>query len=247
MEEDIKMTSNPMVRNPQVKEIILDSAPMTISGAIGKTFILLGIVLICGALSWNMCAQGYSDRANLLMIASAIGGFILAMIAFFKPKTSPITAPAYAICEGALVGVVSYMYNSLYNGIVVNALLITLLALFSMLLLYRTRVIQATENFRKVIITSTCAIAIFYFVGFIAGLLGHPMTIFNGGLYGIIITAVICVIAALNFILDFDFVERGNNMLPDYFEWYSGLSLLVTVVWLYFEILRLLAQLNRRN
>ena len=241
------MTSNPMVRNSRVEETILDSAPMTVSGSVNKTLLLVGVVVLCAYASWYMCAQGYSDRANLLMIVSSIAGFILALIAFFKPKTAPITAPAYAICEGLLVGAVSFAYNSLYEGIVVNAVIITLLALLSMLFLYKTRIIQATEKFRKVIFTATLAVAIFYFVGFIGALIGHPMTVFNGGIYGIGISLVICAIAAFNFILDFDFVERGEGRLPDYFEWYAGLSLLVTVIWLYFEILRLLAQLNRRN
>ena len=241
------MTSNPMVRNPQVDEIVLENAPMTVSGAVNKTMILVGIVVLTAFFGWSVCAKGYADRVNLMMIVSSVAGFILAMIAFFKPKTAPLTAPAYAICEGLLVGAVSFAYNSLYSGIVVNAIAITIVALLSMLLLYKTKIIQATETFRKVIFTATVAIAIFYFVGFIGALIGHPMTIFNGGIYGIGISLVICVVAALNFILDFDFVERGQNRLPDYFEWYSGLSLLVTVIWLYFEILRLLAQLNRRN
>lgn len=241
------MTSNPMVRNTRVEETVLDSAPMTISGSINKTLILLGMVVICAILSWVLCAQGYTDRAYLLMMLSSIGGLILALIAFFKPTTSPVTAPAYAICEGFLVGAISFQYNSLYGGIVVNAVVLTLLALLSMLFLYKTKVIQATSTFRKVIIVSTWAIAIFYLVGFIGALLGHPMTIFNGGIYGIVISLVICVIAALNFILDFDFIERGNYKRPDYFEWYAGLTLLITVIWLYLEILRLLAQLNRRN
>lgn len=241
------MTSNPMVRNPQVEETILDSAPMTASGAVNKTLLLLGAVVICAYLSWMMCAQGYTDRAYMLMIASSIGGLILALIAFFKPKTSPVTAPAYAICEGLLVGAVSYAYNSLYNGIVVNAVGITLVTLLAMLFLYKTKVIQATPTFRKVITTATMAVFIFYIAGFIGALIGHPMTVFNGGIYGIVISVVICGIAAFNFILDFDFIEQGDGRLPDYFEWYAGLSLLVTVIWLYFEILRLLAQLNRRN
>ena len=241
------MTSNPMVNREIDNEAVFDTAPMTISGSINKTLLLTGIVIICAALSWMMCTQGYTDRAYLLMILSSIGGLILAMIAFFKPTTSPVTAPAYAICEGFLVGAVSFQYASLYEGIVINAVTITLLALLSMLFLYKTKVIQATEKFRKVIFVSTLAIAIFYLVGFIAALLGHPMTVFNGGIYGIGLSLVICVIAALNFILDFDFIEKGEGRLPDYFEWYAGLSLLVTVIWLYFEILRLLAQLNRRN
>ena len=145
------------------------------------------------------------------------------------------------------MGSVSFAYNQFYSGIIPQAAGITLLVLFTMLFLYKARVLQATEKFRKVIMTATFAIAIYYLVAIVAGFLGHPMTTF-GTPVGIVISLVICAIAAFNFILDFDFVEKASNSLvPDYFEWYSGLTLLVTVIWLYFEILRLLAQLNRRN
>lgn len=241
------MTSNPMVRDSVAENVILDSVPMTIQGAVNKTLILVGIVAVVAYFTWQLCATGLSDRAYLLMIAGAIAGLILAIITSFNPKVSNITSPAYAICEGIVVGAISFAYNALYSGIVVNALIATFIALFTMLLLYKARILQATPTFRRVIITSTIAIAIFYLVGFIGALLGHPMTIFNGGIVGIVVSAVICVIAALNFILDFDFIERGNERLPKYFEWYGGFALLVTVVWLYLEILRLLAQLNSRR
>lgn len=242
------MTSNPMLNSRVTENVIFDSKPMTQSGAINKTLVLLAIVVIAALGTWDICAKGLTDKAYMLTTVSAVAGLVLAVITSFNPKASPITAPAYAVCEGLLVGTISYMYNSMYGGIVLNAVSITLLALFSMLFLYRTKVIQATDTFRKVIFTSTVAIAIFYLAGFIGALIGHPMTIFNGGALGIGVSLVICVIAALNFILDFDFIERGaNHGLPDYFEWYGAFGLLVTVIWLYLELLRLLAQLNRRN
>ena len=242
------MTSNPMLNSRVQENVILDSKPMTVQGAVNKTLILLAVVVLSSIYTWYLCATGFADKASLLSIVGAIAGCILAIITSFNPKASKYTAPAYAICEGLLVGAVSFMYNVAYNGIVVNAVGITFLALFAMLLLYKSRIIQATPTFRKVILISTIAIAIFYLAGFIGALLGHPMTIFNGSMIGIVVSLVICVIAALNFVLDFDFIEQGsNNNLPDYFEWYGGFALLVTVIWLYFEILRLLAQLSRRD
>ena len=242
------MTSNPMLNSRVQENVILDSKPMTVQGAVNKTLILLAVVVLSSIYTWYLCATGFADKASLLSIVGAIAGFILAIITSFNPKASKYTAPAYAICEGLLVGAVSFMYNVAYNGIVVNAVGITFLALFAMLLLYKSRIIQATPTFRKVILISTIAIAIFYLAGFIGALLGHPMTIFNGSMIGIVVSLVICVIAALNFVLDFDFIEQdSNNNLPDYFEWYGGFALLVTVIWLYFEILRLLAQLSRRD
>ena len=242
------MSSNPMIKSNIQENVILEGKPMTIQGAINKTLILTGIVALSALYTWNMCAQGFADKASLMMIVSSIAGLILAIITSFNPKASPITAPAYALCEGLLVGSVSYAYASLYEGIVVNAVTITLITLLSMLLLYKTKTIQATPTFRKIIFTSTIAIAIFYFIGFIGALLGHPMTIFNGSFIGIGVSLLICAIAAFNFILDFDFIEQGQNRnLPEYFEWYGGFALLVTLIWLYFEILRLLAQLSRRD
>lgn len=242
------MSSNPMLKTNVAESVILEGKPMTISGAINKTGILLGIVVLVAVYAWSLCAGGYADKANMLLIRGSIAGLILAIIASFNPKSSPITAPAYAICEGFVVGVISYAYGSMFDGIVQNALGLTILALFAMLFLYKTKVIQATPTFRKVIFISTLAIAIFYLAGFIGALLGHPMTIFNGGMLGIGVSLLICAIAAFNFIMDFDFIEQGErNMLPEYFEWYGGFALLVTLVWLYLEILRLLAQMNRRN
>lgn len=242
------MSNNPMTRVNVSENIILEGKPMTISGAINKTMLLLGIVILVAMYTWNLCANGFSDKASIFLIGGIIAGLILAVITSFKPNVSPITAPAYALCEGLAVGIISYYYGSMYSGIIQNAIGITILALFSMLFLYKTKMIQATPTFRKVIFTSTVAIAIFYFVGFIGALLGHPMTIFNGGLLGIGVSLLICAIAAFNFIIDFDFIEQSEkNMLPSYFEWYGGFTLLVTLIWLYLEVLRLLAQFSRRD
>ena len=239
------MTSNPMLRANVAENVMLDSKPMTIQGAVNKTLILVAIVIGCAFGTWNICAQGFMDKGFLLM---KVAGLILAIITCFKPKVSKITAPAYAVCEGLLVGTISYLYNQAFDGIVVNALAITILALVVMLFMYQQRIITATPLFKKVIFISTAAIAIFYLVGFIGALLGHPMTIFNGGLIGIGVSLVICAVAAFNFIIDFDFIEQGErNNIPDYFEWYGAFGLLVTLVWLYLELLRLLAQLSRRR
>lgn len=241
------MSSNPMIKK-EINGISLeDSRPMNISGAISKTFILLCIVVVTALYSWNLCSNGFSDKANLFLIIGAISGLILAIITAFKPSASPTTAPIYAICEGLVVGAISFSYGSMYDGIVMNAISITLLALFVMLGLYKAKILQATPAFKKVVFISTLAIMIFYLAGFIGALMGHPMTIFNGGILGICLSAGICIIAALNFVTDFDFIERGDGNLPSYFEWYGAFTLLVTLIWLYLEVLRLLAQLSRRD
>lgn len=246
------MSSNPMFKTQNFssngENIALESKPMTAQGAVNKTLILLGIVVVSAIYTWFLTSNGYYDKALLFIKAGAIAGFVLAIVTAFKPQYSNMTAPAYAICEGFALGGISKIYASMYEGIVINAIGITVLALFSMLALYKARVIQATPLFKKIIFTSTLAIGIFYLVGFIASLLGHSMTIFNGGIVGIIISLVFCAIAAFNFIIDFDFIENGEkNLLPCHYEWYGAFSLLVTLIWLYLEVLKLLAQLNKRR
>ena len=242
------MTSNPMFRT-EIREDALElDKPMTAQGAIAKTFLFLVIAMISGAYTWALCLKGYADKVGLLVTVSAVVGLILAFVTTFKPRTANITGSVYALCEGVVLGGVSFMYESVYNGIVLQAIGITIIALLSMLFLYSTKIIKATETFRKVVITSTMAIMIYYLITFVMSLLGHPATIFNGGLVGIGISLIFCVIACLNFILDFDFIENGaNSGAPSYYEWYGAFGLMVTIVWLYLEVLRLLAQLNRRN
>lgn len=242
------MSGNPML-NPKVFEnVILDAKPMTISGAINKTIILLALVIISAIGTWNICLNGFMDKASMLTMGGVISALILGIISFSNPKVSPITAPAFAICEGLAIGAISFQYARLYDGIIINAFTITILSMLTMLFLYKTKMIVATPTFKKVIVTSTIAIMIFYIAGIIGALIGHPMTIFNGSIIGIGVSLLFCVIASLNFILDFDFIENGEkNLLPDYFEWYGGLSLLITLIWLYLEVLRLLAQLSQKD
>lgn len=240
---------NPMLnikRDVREEELNI-SKNATISGTVNKSLILLTIVAFVAYYSWNLCLNGFADKAMLLTVISAIAGLILALITSFKPHVSNITAPVYALCEGVLVGTVSFSYGALYNGIVLNAICLTFICLFSMLFLYKTGLIKATSRFKQIIITSTIAVAIFYGVIFIASLFGVHTNIFGTNL-GIGISIAICAIAAFNYIIDFDLIERTiNENYPDYFEWYNGFALLVTTIWLYFELLRLLAQLNSKR
>lgn len=242
------MSSNPMIKSGIIENAIPDEHPMTAQGAVTKTLIL-SLILLFGAWGgWYLSAEGFTDKAYLISFSSILFAFILALATSFKPACSPVAAPFYALFEGLALGSLSYIYNSLYDGIVSNAFGITLATLFGMLLLYKTKVIQATETFRAVIFTATFGVAIFYLVLFIAMLFGHPINVFNGSPLGITISVIICIVAALNFILDFDFIDKAEEYsLPKYYEWYGGLCLMVTIVWLYLEILKLLAQLSKRN
>ncbi len=243
------MTSNPMTQSNIYEGAVLDGEPMTVSGAINKTIALLLITFATGVFSWTQAFNGYMDKVVMLMWVGIIAGLILAIIMRFKPQNAKILSVGYAVCEGLAIGGVSAMYEMQLKGIVANAALITFLTLFMMLFLYKTGIIKATETFKKVIFTATASIMVFYLVSIVISFFNQNfITVWNTGLLGIGLSIAFCAVAALNFILDFNFIEEGaRNMVPKYFEWFGAFSLLVTIVWLYLELLRLLAQLSKNR
>lgn len=243
------MTSNPMTQEKIYDGAVLDGEPMTVSGAVNKTIILLLITFAVGVFSWTQAFNGYMDKVIMLMWGGIIAGFILAIIMRFKPQNAKVLSVAYAVCEGLAIGGLSAMYEMQLKGIVANAALITFLTLFMMLMLYKTGIIRATDTFKKVIFTATASIMVFYLVSIVISFFSpNFISIWNTGMLGIVLSVVFCAVAALNFILDFDFIEQGaRNMAPKYFEWFGAFSLLVTIVWLYLELLRLLAQLSKNR
>jgi uncharacterized YccA/Bax inhibitor family protein len=219
------------------------SEHMTVSGAVNKSLIL-GAILIGTAFFAAI------NPNPMLMWIGIIGGLISVLVASFRPTTAPIAAPLYAVFEGLALGTISIMFAKyIHPSIVMNAILLTMLALFSMLILYRTGVIKATERFRSIVMTATGAIAILYLVNMMLGLFGiHIPYLHQGGPIGIGISLVIVGIASMNLILDFDQFEKGEAyQAPKYMEWMASLGLLVTLVWLYIEILRLLAMFSGRD
>lgn len=214
---------------------------MTVAGTINKTGILFLILLLGASISWYAPSQ-------LFVWGGAIGGFILAMVTIFKKEWSPITAPIYAGLEGLFLGAVSVMYEQAYGGIVFNAVLLTLGVFAAMLTAYRTGLIQVTERFRTGVVAATGGIVLVYLASFVLGFFGINISLIHGtGLMGIGFSLIIVGVAALNLALDFDMIEKGARAkAPKYFEWYTSFGLMVTLVWLYLEILRLLAKLQRR-
>lgn len=224
--------------------------PMTVNGAINKTFILFGCLLLSAMYTWNLLVNGFTDKALGLCFGGAIVGFILALVlSFSNARGAKFLAPAYAVAEGFFVGGISALFEASYSGIVFQAVTATFAALVSMLLLYRLNVIRATEKFRSVLFISTLSVALIYLIQIVASLFGRGIPqIFTSSSIGIGFSLIVVAIAALNLILDFDFIERGaNNMLEKKYEWYGAFGLMVTLVWLYLEILRLLAKLNSRD
>lgn len=242
--------SNPVLNEKFLEnERVLQGEPMSINGSISKSFILFGILLVAAAYTWFLMASGYTDMAGMLAVGGAIAGFILALIIIFTRKAMHVLTPLYAICEGFFVGGISVMFEASYSGIVFQAVTATFAAVFSMLALYRTGLIRATEKFRSVILISTMSIAVIYLIQIIASFFGRGIPqIFTSSNLGILFSLFVVAIAALNLILDFDFIERGSQaMLEKQYEWYGAFGLMVTVVWLYIELLKLLAKLNSRR
>ncbi len=240
--------SNPILNDNRFneQERILEGMPMTINGTIQITA-FLGLLLICAAsFVWSRISAGYTDMGMMLTGGGFIVGFILALIISFT--RNKILIPIYAVCEGCALGGLSAILEAQFPGIVIQAVAGTFAALFTMLALYKMRLIQATDKFRSVIFISTASIAAVYLVDIIGSFFGlHVPLINSSSAGGIAITLLIVVIAALNLILDFEFIEKGEQMmLPKDFEWYGAFGLMVTLVWLYVEILRLLSKINRR-
>ena len=221
--------------------------PMTISGAVNKTGILLICAVATAIWSWNRFLDSPQTALPLLAIG-AIGGFIVALVTIFKKEWSPMTAPLYALLEGLVMGSVSAMYEMRLHGIVIQAVGLTFGVLFALLLAYRSGLIRATENFKLGIVAATGGIALFYLLQFALGFFGIHFAAVNGsGTIGIGFSLFVVVIAALNLVLDFDFIERGAEArAPKYMEWYAAFGLMVTLIWLYLEILRLLSKTRRR-
>ena len=220
------------------------SEKMTINGTVNKTAISLFLLVGTGYMTFTSINPG-------LLIGCGIGGFVVAIITVFKKQWAPITVPIYAILEGGLLGGISFMYNSLYDGIVTNAIFLTVGILLSLLTAYRSGYIKATENFKLGVFAATGGIAIGYLINFVMGFFGSSMGIMqidNASPMSIGFSLIVVIIAALNLVLDFDFIEEGAEKgAPKYMEWYGAFGLLVTLIWLYLEILRLLAKLNSRR
>lgn len=219
---------------------------MTIQGTVNKSFILIGLIIFSAAISWSQYVNG--GPAMLLMIGGAIAGLILGLITAFKQTWSPYTAPLYALCEGLFLGGLSALFETMYNGIVLQAIMLTVGTFIALLSAYRSGLIKATENFKLGVVAATGAIGLFYLVSMGLSFFHIQMPLLHdNGWMGIGLSLVIVVVAALNLVLDFDFIEKGaENQAPKYMEWYAAFGLIVTLVWLYIEILRLLAKLNKK-
>ncbi len=247
-------TSNPALNEATFRDLHLAGAGerMTVNGAINKSLVLLGLLIATAALAWDIGSRAIAlnnpGAAMPWILGGAIGGLIVAIVTVFKKEWSPVTAPLYAVLEGLAVGAVSAIYAALYKGIVPIAVMLTFGIALTMLLVYRSGLIRVTDKFRMGVVAATGGVFVLYMATWVLGMFGVGMPFIHESTpLGIGISVVIIVIASLNLILDFDLIATGAEQgAPKYMEWYASFGLLVTLVWLYFEILRLLAKLQRR-
>jgi len=217
---------------------------MSLNGTINKTGLLLLICIATAAWAWDSPAmQGPA------LYGALFGGFIVSIIAMFMPRTSPYLAPLYAALEGLVLGAITQVFNRYYHGIDINAILLTFSVLGLFLVLYATRIVKVTNGMRAAVVAATLSIFVVYMIDIVLGFFGMSAPfIHSTGILGIGLSLVICGIAAFNLFLDFDAIERNvESRSPKYMEWYCGMALLITLVWLYLEILRLLSKLQSRR
>ena len=239
-------SGNPALSKKTFEDLTLDSSGvMTVEGTVNKTAISVGILLVSAYYTYSNAIMSY-------IMIGFIGGFILALVTVFKKEWAPTTVPIYAVLEGLALGGISKIYATAFEpGIVPQAIMLTLGILFALLFAYKSKIIQATENFKLGVFAATAGIGIVYLISFVMSFFGSSLPVMNpanSSMLSIGFSLFVVVIASLNLVMDFDFIEEGAAKgAPKYMEWYGAFGLLVTLIWLYLEILRLLAKLSSRR
>jgi uncharacterized YccA/Bax inhibitor family protein len=250
----LEKSGNPALSEKKFQEHVLpynDGTGMTVSGTVNKFAIMFLLLLGAASFTWKAAAEG--KQILPYMIGAAIIGFIVVLIAAFKPQWSSVLAPVYALLQGVFMGGISAYYNDAFAAvapnIVMQAVGLTFGVVIAMYGLYHFRVITVTQKFRSVIFMATAGIAVFYLLSMVLRMFGIQMPLIHESTsWGILFSVIVVAIAALNLLLDFDMIEKGSAMgAPKYMEWYGAMGLMVTIVWLYLEILRLLSKLSSRN
>jgi uncharacterized YccA/Bax inhibitor family protein len=244
-------TSNPALNEQAFRgQGVAYGEAMTLEGTVNKTGVLLLCTAATAAWTWHLFMQSRSAASILpLLWLGTIGGFIVALVTVFKKTWSPVTAPAYALLEGLALGGISAVLDLRFPGIAIQAVGLTFGTLFALLLAYRSGLIRVTQKFRLGVIAATGAIMLFYVAELVLGFFGvHFSTVNGSSPIGIGFSVIVVIVASLNLVLDFDFIESGvRASAPKYMEWYAAFGLMVTLVWLYLEILRLLTKIRSRD
>jgi uncharacterized YccA/Bax inhibitor family protein len=242
-------SGNPVLSNSTFTDVTQRgySRPMTLTGVINRSILLLLLVAGSAAGVWTYSNSHPSAIYPMVMVGT-LGGFVVAMVTTFKRDWAPFTAPVYAVLQGVFIGGISLVMEQRFPGLVLQAVLLTFGVMFALLAAYQSRIIRPSETFKSVIVGATFGIVVVYLISMVLQLFFHtgiPL-IHDSGPVGIIFSLVVVGIAALNLVLDFDFIENGvASGAPKWMEWYAAFSLTVTLVWLYIEVLRLLAKMRR--
>lgn len=256
---NLTKSSNPVLKEKAFsRDYTMQSEVMTVNGTMNKTALLLLLVVASAVFTWNKFFDAIAINPEAGMSAvvpwlaiGGIGGFIAALVTVFRPQSSGFSAPIYAILEGLFLGGISAIFESMYpqDGIVMRAVILTFAVFFAMLFLYRSGIIKVTQKLRMGIVAATGGIALVYLASFIGGMFGMEFSFLHGNSnLSIGISLFVIAIAALNLVLDFSFIENASAQgAPKYMEWYGAFGLMVTLVWLYLEILRLLSKLASRD
>ena len=248
---DLMKTSNPALGQDTFRDVASYTGDtMTISGTVNKAGLLMLLCVASAAWTWNrFFATGDPASVAPMMVVGGISGFVLAMVTIFKKQWAGVTSPLYALAQGALLGGISAMFEMRYHGIAIQAVMLTFGTLIAMLLVYRSGLIKVNDKFRIGVVAATGGIALFYLAQFVLGFFGITFhTVNSGSPIGIAFSLLVVGIAALNLVLDFDLIEQGARYnAPKYMEWYGAFALMVTLIWLYLEVLRLLTKLRSRN
>jgi uncharacterized YccA/Bax inhibitor family protein len=242
-------SSNPALSEKAFQNVVGVGEAMTVQGTVNKTGVLLLCVIATSAWTWGLAHSPQPESAMPWMLGGIFGGLIAALVTIFKSNWAPVTAPIYALFEGLFLGGISAVLDKSYPGIAFQAIGLTFGTLAVMLIAYKTGTIRVTQNFKLGVIAATGGIALFYLVEMVLGFFHVYVPAINGGgPIGIAFSVFVVIIAALNLVLDFDMIETGARMgAPRYMEWYGAFGLMVTLIWLYLEMLRLLSKLQRRN
>jgi uncharacterized YccA/Bax inhibitor family protein len=244
-------TANPALNDKSFQGMpYAQGEAMTLNGTVNKTGMLLVCTLVTAAWTWHLFLADHDVAAVMpLMLLGVIGGLVFGMVTTFKREWSAVTAPAYALLEGLVLGGLSSLFEVRYPGIAIQAVSLTFGVLFVLLMAYRSGLIKVTQKFRLGVVAATGAVMLFYIMQMVLGFFGLQFTsVYGSGMIGIGFSLVVVGIASLNLVLDFDFIERGVAAgAPKYMEWYGAFGIMVTLIWLYIEMLRLLSKVRSRN
>lgn len=241
-------SSNPILSSNSFQQSQTAGKELSINGVVNKCYVLFGAMLLAAMFTWNLVASGQMAQANSLMMIGGIGGFALYFVMLFKPDTARIIAPTYAVGQGLMLGGLSAIFEQMYPGLVIQAVGLTFGVFFTMLGVYQSKIIEVNDRFRMIMVTSMGGIFLIYIIGWIMSLFGASPGIFGSGPLGIGFSLFVVGIASFSLLLNFEQIDQIKRYgATKTMEWFAAFGLLVSLVWLYIELLKLLVKLRSQD